>query len=54
MLDSRDESLMGFVQQSPKATYHAFWDESKGYAKPSDGRPVYEALQPSFHWPAGA
>lgn len=37
-----------------KATYHAFWDETKGYAKPHDGRPVYAGLQPSFTWPAGA
>ena len=48
-------NVMGYDDAHfPKATYHAFWDESKGYAKPHDGRPVYEALQPSFHWPKGA
>jgi hypothetical protein len=46
---------MGYDDASfPKATYHAFWDESKGYAKPNDGRPVYEGLTPGFRWPAGA
>ena len=38
----------------PKATYHAFWDETKGYPAPTDGRPVYSGLRPEFHWPAGA
>lgn len=48
-------NVMGYDDTAfPDATYHAFWDESKGYAKPADGRPVYEGLQPSFAWPASA
>ena len=48
-------NVMGYDDAAfPEATYHAFWDESKGYAKPSDGRPVYDSLQPNFAWPAGA
>ena len=48
-------NVMGYDDAKfPKASYHAFWDETKGYEKPHDGRPVYEGLQPSFHWPAGA
>jgi hypothetical protein len=48
-------NVMGYdVAGFPKATYHAFWDESKGYAKPSDGRPVYAGLRPDFVWPASA
>ncbi len=35
----------------PQATYHAFYDDTKGYAKPSDGRPVYDSLRPEFEWP---
>ena len=62
MLDDREKrirvavpNVMGYDDAAfPNATYHAFWDESKGYPKPSDGRPVYEALQPSFAWPTGA
>ena len=47
-------NVMGYDEAAfPKATYHAFWDTSKGYAKPDDGRPVYEGLQPSFVWPKG-
>ena len=46
-------NIMGYDDAHfPKATYHAFWDETKGYEKPHDGRPVYDSLQPSFHWPA--
>lgn len=37
----------------PKATYHAFWDETKGYPAPQDGRPVFSGLRPEFTWPAG-
>jgi hypothetical protein len=33
------------------ATYHAFYDPSKGEPKPNDGRPVYEGLRPEFKWP---
>ena len=62
MLDDKEKrirvavpNVMGYDDAAfPAATYHAFWDESKGYAKPSDGRPVYEGLQPTFAWPAGA
>lgn len=48
-------NVMGYDDAAfPAATYHAFWDESKGYAKPDDGRPVYEGLRPDFTWPASA
>ena len=48
-------NVMGYDDAKfPKATYHAFYDDSKGYPKPDDGRPVYEGLQPSFIWPKGA
>ncbi|NJN37238.1 MAG: DUF3500 domain-containing protein [Nitrospiraceae bacterium] len=34
-------NVMGYDDAKfPKATYHAFWDETKGYAAPMDGRPV--------------
>ena len=47
-------NIMGYDDAHfPKATYHAFWDASKGYPAPKDGRPVYDGLQPSFHWPKG-
>jgi hypothetical protein len=44
-------NLMGFVSL-PEASYHAFYDDTKGYAKPDDGRPVYDGLRPEFVWPA--
>lgn len=47
-------NVMGYDASFPKATYHAFYDDTKGYKKPSDGRPVYEALRPDFVWPQGA
>ena len=48
-------NVMGYdTGKFPKATYHAFWDETKGYAKPSDGRPVYAGLRPDFAWPLGS
>ncbi|MGL4309636.1 MAG: GFA family protein [Paracoccaceae bacterium] len=48
-------NVMGYDDASfPAATYHAFWDESKGYEKPHDGRPVYDSLRPDFVWPKGA
>lgn len=48
-------NVMGYDSAKfPKAIYHAFWDETKGYAKPNDGRPVYEGLRPEFKWPQGA
>ena len=48
-------NIMGFDDAAfPKASYHAFWDETKGYEKPHDGRPVFGGLRPEFVWPAGA
>ena len=48
-------NVMGFDAASfPAATYHAFYDTTKGYDKPADGRPVYEGLRPDFVWPASA
>jgi hypothetical protein len=44
-------NLMGYDAASLPATYHAFYDASTGEARPSDGRPVYEALRPDFVWP---
>jgi hypothetical protein len=47
--------VMGYDDATfPKATYHAFWDETKGYPALHDGSPVYSGLRPEFHWPAGA
>ncbi|GAB4391146.1 GFA family protein [Albidovulum sp.] len=62
MLDDRQKriraevpNLMGFdVAGFPQATYHAFWDETKGYPRPDDGRPVHSGLRPDFTWPSGA
>ena len=42
------------VAKFPKATYHAFWDETKGYPAPKDGRPVLPGLRPEFVWPKPA
>jgi hypothetical protein len=48
-------NVMGYDDaRFPKATYHAFWDETKGYPAPTDGRPVYSGLRPEFAWPKGA
>lgn len=47
-------NIMGYAASFPAASYHAFWDTSKGYPKPSDGRPVYEGLRPEFKWPQPA
>ncbi|MFD1343568.1 GFA family protein [Litorisediminicola beolgyonensis] len=45
-------NVMGYDDSAfPKADYHAFYDDSKGYDKPDDGRPVYEGLRPEFSWP---
>jgi len=45
-------NVMGYdVGHFPQASYHAFWDETKGYAKPDDGRPVFAGLRPEFAWP---
>lgn len=62
MLDDRQHrirvavpNVMGYDNAAfPKASYHAFWDETKGYPRPSDGRPVYDSLRPDFVWPASA
>ena len=59
MLDDTERRIRGAVPnvmgyddaRFPEADYHAFWDESKGYAKPDDGRPVYDGLRPDFQWP---
>lgn len=45
-------NLMGFDASFPAPTYHAFFDPATGVPKPDDGRPVHEALQPSFAWPS--
>ncbi len=47
-------NVMGYSGPFPEATYHAFYDDSKGYPKPDDGRPVYEGLRPEFVWPEGS
>jgi hypothetical protein len=47
-------NVMGYGAGFPKATYHAFWDESRGYPKPTDGRPVHAGLRPDFAWPKSA
>lgn len=47
-------NLMGYGNQIPNASYHAFYDPSTGVPKPSDGRPVYEGLRPDFTWPKGS
>lgn len=47
-------NVMGYGAGFPAASYHAFWDTSKGYPKPDDGRPVYDSLRPEFRWPAAA
>lgn len=48
-------AVMGYdMTRFPEASYHAFWDETKGYPAPRDGRPVYEGLQPAFVMPQGA
>ncbi|WP_095587606.1 DUF1097 domain-containing protein [Actibacterium ureilyticum] len=48
-------NVMGYDDAAfPAATYHAFYEASKGYKKPDDGRPVYDGLRPEFSWPQGA
>jgi len=47
-------NLMGYAASFPAATYHAFYDAATGVPKPSDGRPVCEALRPDFVWPVPA
>ncbi len=47
-------NLMGYDASNLPATYHAFFDPSKGAPKPTDGRPVYDGLRPDFVWPPSA
>ena len=47
-------NLMGYESKKLPATYHAFFDASKGGKAPDDGRPVYDGLRPEFVWPAPA
>jgi hypothetical protein len=47
-------NLMGYDASALPATYHAFFDPSKGAPKPSDGRPVHSGLRPDFVWPPSA
>jgi hypothetical protein len=47
-------NLMGYDASALPATYHAFFDPSKGEPKPSDGRPVHSGLRPEFVWPPSA
>jgi hypothetical protein len=44
-------NLMGYDASKLPATYHAFFDPTKGEPSPNDGRPVYSALRPEFAWP---
>jgi len=61
MLDDREKriraivpNLMGMDPAAMPTTYHAFWDKTKGYKKPDDGKPVYDSLRPEFSWPSPA
>ena len=62
MLDDKEKrvrvavpNVMGYdAGNFPDASYHAFYDETKRYPKPDDGRPVYNSLRPEFAWPASA
>lgn len=47
-------NLMGYDPSFPDSTYHAFYDPATGVPKPSDGKPVYDALRPDFVWPKGS
>ena len=61
MLDDKEKriraivpNLMGYDADKLPTTYHAFYEESKGYKRPSDGKPVHEGLRPEFTWPKPA
>lgn len=61
MLDDKEKrirvavpNLMGYEATFPEATYHAFYDITKGYSRPDDGRPVYAAFRPEFSMPQPA
>jgi hypothetical protein len=47
-------NLMGYDASNLPATYHAFFDPTKGAESPKDGRPVYSGLRPDFVWPTPA
>lgn len=47
-------NLMGMDPEKMPTSYHAFYEPSKGYKRPDDGKPVHEGLRPEFVWPAGA
>ena len=47
-------NLMGYSDDFPKATYHAYYDASTGVPRPNDGREVHEGLRPEFVWPEGS
>jgi hypothetical protein len=47
-------NLMGYDAGNLPATYHAFFDPTKGGESPKDGRPVYAGLRPDFVWPTPA
>ena len=47
-------NLMGYSDDFPKATYHAYYDASTGVPRPNDGREVHEGLHPEFVWPEGS
>ncbi|PRY76286.1 glutathione-dependent formaldehyde-activating enzyme [Yoonia maritima] len=58
MLDDKESriraivpNLMGYEASFPAATYHAFYDPATGEARPTDGRPVSDALRADFVWP---
>lgn len=60
MLDDKESrirvivpNLMGYSEDFPQASYHAFYDAASGDPAPSDGRPVCEGLRPDFVWPEG-
>ena len=61
MLDDKEKriraivpNLMGMESDAMPADYHAFYADIEGYARPSDGRPVYAGLRPEFVWPQGS
>lgn len=47
-------NLMGYSEDFPSASYHAFFDAASGSEQPSDGLPSYDALRPDFVWPEGS
>ncbi|WP_106745981.1 GFA family protein [Yoonia maritima] len=58
MLDDKEKriraivpNLMGYDASFPAATYHAFYDPKTGETRPTDGRPVSDALRADFVWP---